>query len=83
VWQWLAGFGRLDWRVIEAATLVTLLSVGVIVHTYETVYLIRQRRRDRAGCQDMFKAGSWQHSLWEILNTWATRLGLWWLRFPP
>jgi len=46
-WQWIAGFGRPDWRLIESATLATVLSVGAIVHTYETVYLIRQRRRDR------------------------------------
>jgi hypothetical protein len=46
-WEWLAGFGRPDWRLIETTTLVTVLSVGAIVHTYETVYLIRQRRRDR------------------------------------
>ena len=47
-WQWLAGFERPDWRLIEGATLATVFAVGVIVHTYETVYLIRQRRRDRA-----------------------------------
>jgi sensor histidine kinase YesM len=46
-WQWIAGFERPDWRLIEMATLVTVLAVGAIVHTYETVYLIRQRRRDR------------------------------------
>jgi hypothetical protein len=45
-WQWLAGFERPDWRLIETATLVTVLAVGAIVHAYETVYLIRQRRRD-------------------------------------
>jgi len=55
-WQWLAGFARPDWQLIETATLATVLSVGVIVHTYETVYLIRQRRRDRVEYQRMKRA---------------------------
>lgn len=55
-WQWLAGFARPDWPLIETATLVTVLSVAVIVHTYETVYLIRQRRRDRVEFDRMKRA---------------------------
>jgi sensor histidine kinase YesM len=55
-WQWLAGFARPDWRLVETATLTTVLSVGVIVHTYETVYLIRQRRRDRVEYERMERA---------------------------
>lgn len=55
-WQWLSGFPRPDWRLIEMTTLATVLAVGVIVHTYETVYLIRQRRRDRVDFERMERA---------------------------
>jgi Histidine kinase len=55
-WQWLAGLARPDWQLIETATLATVLSVGAIVHTYETVYLIRQRRRDRVEYEKMERA---------------------------
>ncbi len=51
MWQRIAGFGQPDWRLIQTTTLATVLSVGAIVHTYETVYLIRQRRRDRVRCE--------------------------------
>jgi sensor histidine kinase YesM len=56
VWQWLAGFERPDWQLIETATLETVLAVGAIVHTYETVYLIRQRRRDRVAYERVERA---------------------------
>jgi len=55
-WQWLAGFERPDWRLIKTATLETVLAVGAIVHTYETVYLIRQRRRDRVAFERVERA---------------------------
>ncbi len=47
-WQWLAGPPRLNWRAIEVSTAAVMISVAFIVHTYETVYLIRQRRQDQA-----------------------------------
>jgi hypothetical protein len=56
VWEWIAGFGRPDWSLIKTSTLATALSVGIIVHAYETVYLIRQRRRDRADCEKLERA---------------------------
>jgi Histidine kinase len=47
-WQRLAGPPQMNWRVIEISTVATVISVAFIVHTYETVYLIRQRRQDQA-----------------------------------
>lgn len=47
VWQRIEGLARPNWRSIEVSTLVTVVSVTFIVHTYETVYLIRQRRQDQ------------------------------------
>ena len=47
IWQRLSGLPAPDWKTIETTTFVTVLSVAVIVHSYETAYLIRQRRRDR------------------------------------
>jgi len=55
-WEWLAGFARPDWRLIRTATIETVVSVGIIVHTYETVYLIRQRRHDRGEYEELERA---------------------------
>ena len=55
-WEWLAGFARPNWRLIETSTLATVISVGIIVHTYETVYLIGQRRRDRGEYEKLQRA---------------------------
>ncbi|MEZ5351667.1 MAG: sensor histidine kinase [Bryobacteraceae bacterium] len=45
-----------DWNVLRATVLLTLISVFFIVHSYETVYLIRQRTYDRIAYEKVERA---------------------------
>ena len=48
VWYRIRGVAQIDWHTIRISTMVSVVSVVAIVHVYETVYLIRQRRADQA-----------------------------------
>jgi hypothetical protein len=45
-----------NWTVLRSTVLLTLVAVFFIVHTYETVYLIRQRAYDRVAYEQVERA---------------------------
>lgn len=51
-WYRLAGFAEPDWPAIRAATALTLVTTGFIVHTYETVFLIRHQAKLRIAFEE-------------------------------
>jgi LytS/YehU family sensor histidine kinase len=57
LWLWyrIAGMPT-DWSAIRAATLLIVVCTMFIMHTYETVYLIRQRSRDQVAVEQLARA---------------------------
>jgi hypothetical protein len=56
LWQRIQGLSKPNWHAVQVSTLVTVICVIVIVHSYETVYLIRQRSRDQAEREKLDRA---------------------------
>lgn len=51
-WYRLAGFAQPDWQAIRSATVLVLVTTGFIVHTYETVFLIRHQAKLRIAFEE-------------------------------
>lgn len=55
LWYRAAGFGP-DWAAIQSTVLMNVICVIFITHTYETVYLIRQRESDAVAFEKLERA---------------------------